>query len=456
MRLLLEGGRVIDPANGIDGVLDVLIEDGKIAAMGDIPEDAQADPDAIVDCRGKIVCPGFIDLHAHLREPGYEYKEDIASGSRAAAAGGFTTICCMPNTNPVIDNGAVAGFVRRRAQEVGLVNVLPIGAITKRQAGEELAEMGELAAAGCVAVSDDGRPVMRSDVMRHALEYSRLFDIPVFSHCEDAGLSDGQMHEGYYSTVYGLKGIPAEAEEIMVARDIILSRLTRGRLHICHVSTKGALDAVRQAKDMGLAVTCEVTPHHLALTDEVVGSYDTDTKVNPPLRSEEHVQALREALASGLVDCIATDHAPHHIESKDCEYGLASFGISGIETAIAVIMDRLVRPGLLDLAKMVSLFTTGPARIIASGHPAGHAAGQATGQAALYRGTLTPGAPADVTIIDPDLARTVNPRKFYSRGKNTPFKGMELAGWPCMTIVAGRIVAQDGYVVGHTGDCPQR
>ena len=262
------------------------------------------------------------------------------------------------------------------------------------------------------------------------------------------------MHEGYYSTVYGLKGIPAEAEEIMVARDIVLARLTRARLHICHVSTKGALEAVRQAKALGLPVTCEATPHHLALTDEAVGSYDTDTKVNPPLRSAEHVQALREALASGLVDCIATDHAPHHIESKDCEYGLASCGISGIETAIAVIMDRLVRPGLLDVAKMVSLFTTGPAGIIES-RQAADGMDQGTSdltanQAAAYRGALTPGAPADVTIIDPELARTVNPRQFYSRGKNTPFKGMELTGWPCMTIVGGRIVAQDGRVVGQT------
>jgi dihydroorotase len=464
MRLLLKDGRVIDPANSVDAVLDVLIEDGTIAAIGgirhydDIPADADADTDAClsasartdsittVDCRGKIVCPGFVDLHAHLREPGYEYKEDISSGSHAAAAGGFTTVCCMPNTDPVIDNGAVAGFVRRRAQEIGLVNVLPIGAITKKQAGEELAEMGELAAAGCIAVSDDGKPVLRSDVMRHALEYSRLFGIPVLSHCEDANLSAGQMHEGYYSTVYGLKGIPAESEEIMVARDLILARLTGGRLHICHISTKGALEAVKQAKASGLAVTCEATPHHLALTDEVVGSYDTDTKVNPPLRSEEHVAALREALASGLIDCIATDHAPHHFESKDCEYGLASFGISGIETAVAVIMDTLVRPGLLDIARMVELFTTGPAKVIAEA-AADPIAIPAPGRTVPCLGTLTCGAPADVTVIDPDMVRTVDPHRFYSRGKNTPFKGMELKGWPCMTIVGGRIVARDGHVM---------
>jgi len=444
MRLLLESGRVIDPANNVDAVLDVLIEDGRVAALGDIRHDDDIHADA-VDCRGKIVCPGFIDLHTHLREPGYEYKEDISSGSRAAAAGGFTTVCCMPNTDPVIDNGAVAGFVRRRAQEVGLVNVLPIGAITKKQAGEELAEMGELVAAGCIAVSDDGKPVLRSDVMRHALEYSRLFGIPVMSHCEDASLSAGQMHEGYYSTIYGLKGIPAEAEEIMVARDLILARLTGGRLHICHISTKGALEAVKQAKASGLAVTCEATPHHLALTDEVVGSYDTDTKVNPPLRSEEHRAALREALTSGLIDCIATDHAPHHFESKDCEYGLASFGISGIETAVAVIMDNLVRPGLLDIARMVELFTTGPARVIAEA-AAGPAAIQMPGRDVPSLGALSHGAPADVTVVDPDLVRTVDPRRFYSRGKNTPFKGMELKGWPCMTIVGGRIVAKDGHV----------
>ena len=272
-----------------------------------------------------------------------------------------------------------------------------------------------------------------------------MFGIPVLSHCEDASLSAGQMHEGYYSTVYGLKGIPAEAEEIMVARDIILARLTGGRLHICHISTRGALEAVRRAKASGLRVTCEATPHHLALTDEVVGSYDTDTKVNPPLRSEEHVAALREALASGLIDCIATDHAPHHFESKDCEYGLASFGISGIETAVAVIMDSLVRPGLLDVATMVNLLTMGPAQIIAADRAAGPTLG-----------TLTRGAPADITVIDPDLTRTVDPRTFYSRGKNTPFKGMELRGWPCMTIVGGRIVAKDQRVVGHADYGPAK
>lgn len=432
MRLLLKGGRVIDPANNIDGTRDVLVDEGRIVAVApgavaDVEEPATL-PAEIIDCAGKIVCPGFVDIHTHLREPGYEYKEDIASGARAAAAGGFTTVCCMPNTDPVIDNGAVAAFVVRRAARDAVVNVLPIGAITKGQAGTELAPMNELVAEGCVGVSDDGKPVMRSDIMRHALDYSRIFGIPVMAHCEDTDLSaGGLMHEGRFSTLYGIKGAPAEAEEIMVERDIALARLTGGRLHICHVSTAGAVAAVARAKAAGFAVTCEVTPHHLALTDEVVGSYDADTKVNPPLRSAEHVEALRQALVSGVVDCIATDHAPHNLESKDCEYALAASGISGIETAVAVIMDTLVGPGLLSLSRMVELFTIGPAVVIGRRGLPGPV------------GTLTPGAPADITIIDAEAVRTVDPRAFRSRGKNTPFKGMTLKGWPCMTLVSGEI-----------------
>lgn len=432
MRLLLKGGRVVDPANRINTVTCVLVEDGKIAAVGAIPgEEGDTSDTEVIDCTGKIVCPGFIDLHAHLREPGYEYKEDILTGSRAAAAGGFTTICAMPNTNPVVDNGAVAGYVARRAREVGIVNVLPIGSITKGQAGDELSEMAELVQAGCVAVSDDGKSVMKSDIMRHALDYARMFDIPVFSHCEDINLSaDGEMHEGFRSTVYGLQGIPAEAEEIMVSRDAMLAKLTGGRLHICHVSTMGSLEIIRRAKAEGIRITCEATPHHLTLTDEAVGSYDADTKVNPPLRSEEHVAALREAVASGLIDCIATDHAPHHIESKDCEYGNAAFGISGLETAVALVMDRLVHTEVLQLSKAVALLTSAPARILGT-----------------EKGTLTPRRAADITIIDPDEVRTVDPRRFYSKGKNTPYKGMQLRGWPWMTLVAGRIVFKEGSIM---------
>ncbi len=426
MKLLVKGGRVIDPKNSVDEIADVLIIDGKIAAIGrDLSVDGDED---VVDAEGKIVCPGFIDIHAHLRDPGYEYKEDIITGSKAAAAGGFTTVCCMSNTDPVIDDGIVARHVLRKSEQAGLINVLPIGSITKKLEGEELSEMAELAREGCVAFSDDGNPVMKSDVMRHALEYAHMLNLPILSHCEDLDLSrDGLMHEGYYSTLYGLQGIPAEAEEIMVARDVKLAVLTGARLHVCHVSTTGSLHIIEQAKAAGACVTCEATPHHLTLTDEIVGDYDTNTKVNPPLRSEAHVKALAHALASGLIDCIATDHAPHNVESKDCEYAKASSGISGLETAVAVIMDRLVHTGLLHITDMVRLFTVGPCRVLG-----------------LDSGTLTPESKADITIIDADAIRRVDPATFYSKGKNTPFKGMELRGWPWMTISGGRIVAREG------------
>ncbi|HOB89370.1 MAG TPA: dihydroorotase [Bacillota bacterium] len=429
MRLLVKGGRVIDPANNIDEIADVLVIDGKIAAIGkELSPDGNED---IVDAEGKIVCPGFIDIHVHLRDPGYEYKEDIITGSKAAAVGGFTTVCCMPNTDPVVDEGIVAEYILRKSKEAGLVNVLPAGSITKNLEGEGLSEMAELAQAGCVGFSDDGKPVVKSDLMRHAMDYARMLDLPVLSHCEDLALSrNGLMHEGYYSTLYGLQGIPAAAEEIMIARDVRLAGITGARLHLCHVSTEGSLRIIEQAKAAGISVTCEVTPHHLTLTDETVGDYDTDTKVNPPLRSQHDVKALVDAVASGLVDCIATDHAPQNIESKDCEYANASFGISGLETAVAVIMDRLVHPGLLRITDMVRLFTVGPGRILG-----------------LDSGTLTPGSKADITIIDPDAKRRVDPSTFYSKGKNTPFKGMELCGWPWMTIREGRVIAREGRIV---------
>lgn len=427
MKLLVKGGRVIDPENGRDELLDILVNNGKIAKIG---KNIRAKDAQILDAQGKIVCPGFIDIHVHLREPGFEYKEDLATGTRAAAAGGFTTVCCMPNTDPVIDNMAVARFIKEQSQRRGVINVLPIGSITKKQGGEELSEYTDLLAAGCVAFSDDGRPVMRSDVMRNALEYSKMFGVPLLTHSEDTYLSaGGQMHEGFYSTFYGLKGIPAAAEEAMVARDIILTRLTGGKLHICHASTAGTMELIRQAKAEGLQVTCEVTPHHLTLSDELVGSYDTDTKVAPPLRSHEHIEALRAALLDGTVDCLATDHAPHHLESKDCEYDMAAAGISGLETAVAVIMDRLVNTGILPIADLVRLFTVGPADIIN-----------------LPKGRLNIGDAADITIIDPELTRIVEPEKFYSKGKNTPFKGMQLTGWPWATIVAGKLVYIDGNI----------
>jgi dihydroorotase len=428
MKLLVKGGRVIDPDSGRDEVADILAEKGHIVK---IAKNIRIKNAEVLDASGKIVCPGFIDIHVHLREPGFEYKEDLASGTRAAAAGGFTTVCCMPNTNPVIDNLAVARFIRERAKISGVVNVLPIGSITKKQAGEELSEYADLLAAGCVGFSDDGKPVMKADVMRNALEYTRMFGAPLLAHCEDLDLTgDGQMHEGFYSTYYGLKGIPAAAEEAMVARDIILARLAGGYLHICHASTAGSMDLIRRAKAEGLNISCEVTPHHLTLSDEIVGSYDTDTKVMPPLRSQQHIEALREALLDGTVDCIATDHAPHHLEAKDCEYNLAAVGISGLETAVAVVMDQLVGQGHLELPEMVKLFTIGPADVLG-----------------LDKGRLNPGAAADITIIDPELTKTVDPQQFHSKGKNTPFKGMRFTGWPWATIVAGKVVYRDGKII---------
>jgi dihydroorotase len=428
MKLLIKGGRVIDPAQGIDKIMDLLIADGIIIDSGANLPDQDCE---VVNADGNLVCPGFIDMHVHLREPGFEYKEDIASGTRAAAVGGFTSVCCMPNTDPVVDNAAVVRFIKERAAKAGVVNVFPIGSITKKQEGKELSEVADLLAAGCVAISDDGKPVTKSNVMRNALEYTKMFGIPVLSHCEDPELSrDGQMHEGYYSTIYGLKGIPAAAEEVMVARDIRLAELTGGHIHICHISSQESVELVREAKYNGINVSCEVTPHHLTLSDEILKDYDPDTKVNPPLRSAEHIAALIEAVNDGTIDCIATDHAPHHLESKDCEFQLAANGISGLETAIPVVMDRLVKPGFMDIVNMVRLFTCGPAEILG-----------------LDRGTLKTGAVADITIINPQIVKTVEPEQFYSKGKNTPFKGLTLTGWPVMTIVNGKIVARDGKII---------
>ena len=428
MRLLVKGGRVIDPDNDLDQIMDLLIEDGIISQIGIDIDQTGAE---VIDARNMLVCPGFIDMHVHLREPGFEYKEDIVTGTRAAAVGGFTAVCCMPNTQPVVDSAPVVRFIREKAEKAGLVRVYPIGTISKGQAGQELSEVADLLAAGCVAISDDGKPVVKANVMRNALEYTKMFGIPVLSHCEDMELSqDGQMHEGYFSTIYGLKGIPAAAEELMVARDIRLAELTGGHIHICHLSTKDYLELVRHARERGVNVSCEVTQRHQTLSDEILGDYDSDAKVNPPLRSAEHIQALIEALQDGTIDCIATDHAPHHREAKDCEFQLAAMGISGLETAVAVIMDRLVQEGQLDVYDMVRLFSCGPADILG-----------------LDGGTLNIGARADLTIIDPAAVRKVEPEKFQSKGKNTPFKGQILTGWPYITIVNGKIVAREGSIV---------
>ena len=422
-RLLIRQARVVDPSQRLDAGLDILLVDGKVARLAERIEDKKAE---VLDAAGLIAAPGFIDLHVHLREPGYEYKETVASGSAAAVAGGFTAVCCMANTQPVNDNAAVTEFIRSRAREVGLCKVYPIGAVSKGLAGEEMAELGEMVRAGAVAFSDDGRPVASAYLMRRALEYTQLFGTPVVDHCEEPTLvAKGVMHEGDVATRLGLKGIPAAAEEVMVARDVILSELTGGRVHIAHLSTRGALDRVREAKSKGLPVTCEVTPHHLALTDEQVAvtDYDTNTKMNPPLRSADHVEALLEGIGDGTVDCLATDHAPHHADEKAQEYDIAPFGIVGLETAIPVTYDLLVRKRKLPLRLFVSLWSTSPARVFG-----------------LQGGTLKPGSPADVTLIDPEARGTVDPKRFRSLSHNTPFAGQKLRGWPAMTIVDGRVV----------------
>jgi len=419
-RLLIKGGRVVDPASGLDAERDVLIEDGRIAAVapGLTAGDAR-----MMDARGLIVAPGFIDMHVHLREPGFEHKETIETGTRAAAAGGFTSVVTMANTRPVNDNAAVTELILRRAAEVGAVHVFPVGAITKGLEGKELAEMGELIAAGAVAVSDDGRPVEDPRVMRRALEYVTAFDVPLIEHSETPSLHPGGvMNEGYWSTALGLRGIPAASEEIAVRRNVILAALAGARLHIAHLSTRAALDAVRDAKARGLRVTCEVTPHHLLLTDEAVKTYDTRTKMNPPLRSEEDRQALLSGLADGTIDAIATDHAPHHADDKQVEYDKAAFGVVGLETAVPLALDRLVGAGHLTISRLVELLSTGPARVLG-----------------LKKGTLAPGADADVTILDPERSFKVESARFQSKGRNTPFEGWTLRGQAVATIVSGRI-----------------
>lgn len=426
MRLLIKGGTVIDPANDVNRPADLLIEQGRIKEL--LPPGTGAPSDAeVLDVSGKLVVPGLVDLHVHLREPGFERKETIASGTRAAARGGFTSIACMPNTDPVADNRAVVELVRARARETGVVNVFPIGAITKGSAGRELSEMADLYAGGAAAFSDDGKPVASAEVMRLAMEYSKVVDLPIVSHCEDTTLSaEGQMHYGYWSMLLGLKGIPAAAEEAMVARDLILAEMTRCRLHLAHVSTAGSVRLIREARARGVAVTAEVTPHHLTLTDQVNVNYSTNNKVNPPLRSEEDRQALIQALNDGVIDIIATDHAPHTQEEKDCEYNLAPFGISGLETALPLVWTELVEKGILTPTQLIAAMTIKPARIFR-----------------LDKGTLSPGADADITIIDPEGEMRVEVEEFVSQGKNSPFGGMKLKGWPETTIVAGQVVMRE-------------
>jgi dihydroorotase len=441
--LAIRGGRVIDPANGLDAVADVLIVDGRVAAVG---PGAGKDASEVIDAAGLIVCPGFVDIHTHLRQPGFEHKETIASGTLAAARGGFTTVCAMPNTEPAADNAAAIEFVLRTAQGEGAVRVLPIGCVSKGRQGKELAELAELAAAGAVAFSDDGSPVADPHLMRRALEYASMLALPIIDHCEDAALAaGGVMHEGWVAARLGLRGAPGAAEEAMVARDIALAELTRSHLHIAHVSTSGSVELLRAAKARGLPVTAEVTPHHLCLTHEAVLlgtgevpgglAYDTNAKVAPPLRTPEDAAACLAGLLDGTIDCIATDHAPHAIEDKLCEFDHAAFGISGLETALALCLT-LVHDGRLALPSLIERLTAGPVRTLGlDRHVEGPVLSGVEGI-----GTLSPGAPGDVALIDPEAEWTVEPERFASKGKNTPLAGRTLRGRVVATLYGGREV----------------
>jgi len=435
MKRLLRGGRVVDPSQGIDGVCDLLIEDGRVAALGDAAAAAAVGAAVVHVPAGAVICPGFIDMHVHLREPGQEHKETVATGTAAAVAGGFTSVACMPNTDPVNDDAGVTGLILELAARAGLARVYPIGAVSKGSKGETLAEIGELKAAGCVAVSDDGRPVASALLMRRALEYAGMLRVPVIDHCEEPLLKgDGVAHEGLVSSVLGLRGIPAAAEETMVARDVILAGMLGAHVHIAHLSTRGSLEIVRQAKARGVKVTCEVTPHHLVLTDDQLAaplSYDTNCKMNPPLREAADCQALAEGLADGTVDAIATDHAPHHWDEKHVEFDRAPFGIVGLETAVPLMLDRIVGRGVVPLLRLVELMSTGPSRILG-----------------LPGGSLAPGHAADITVLAPGQPITVTAAGFRSKSRNTPFDGWKLSGAVAATIVGGRTVYVNPAVDG--------
>jgi dihydroorotase len=404
--------------------MSILIEDGRVVGWLKPNESAPEDAE-VFDASGLLVAPGFIDLHVHLREPGQEHKETIATGCAAAVAGGWTSVCPMPNTQPINDNAAITRYMIEQAERAGLANVFPVGAITKESNGLELAEMGEMKAAGAVAVSDDGRPVPNAGMMRRAMEYAKDFDLPVVDHCEDKSLSSGGvMHEGKISLLLGLKGMPALAEEIDAVRDIILAKETGAHIHIAHISTRGAIEAVRRAKSEGINVTCEVTPHHFTLTDKAVEGYDTNTKMAPPLRSEEHLEAILEAIKDGTIDAIATDHAPHHADEKALEYDRAPMGITGLETAIGLAFNELVHKGIIDLVKLVELCSANPAKIFRLQN----------------RGTLKPGSIADVTIIDPELVWTYRNSDSKSKSRNSPFDNPQFTGAGVATVVGGKIV----------------
>ena len=428
MKQIVKGGRVIDPANHFDEVADILIEDGKIAKIAKNVKEKDATE---IDAAGKIVTPGLIDMHVHFREPGQEAKEDFRSGGNAAAAGGFTTVATMPNTKPVVDNAALIRSLQERAEQVSKVHIEMIGALTKGQEGKELAEVGDMALSGAVAFSDDGHYVKSAKMLLNGLDYLRTFDKIIINHDEESTLvEEGNMNEGHRSAMLGVKGRPTVAEDIAVARDIMLAEYADARVHVAHISSANAVEIVRQAKKRGVKVTAEVTPHHLTMTDECVDLRDSDTKVNPPLRSQRDVDAMRERLKDGTIDMIATDHSPHAEEEKDQEYGLASSGFPGLETALGVLITDLVKPGIIELPTLIERMTAAPARVFN-----------------LKGGKLSIGAPADITIIDTDIKWTVNEADFYTIGTHSPFAGRELTGRAVLTMVDGNIVMRDGKIL---------
>ena len=421
--ILIQNGHVVDPANQVDGVADVFIQNGKIEKVG---KGLKVKADQVIDAKGKIVTPGLVDIHVHLREPGFEYKETIATGTLAAVAGGVTSVACMPNTNPPIDDQSIVYFIKSKAEKEGHCHVFPVGCISKRREGAEMAELGELKKAGAVGLSDDGSPIMNAELMRRVMEYAKMHDLVVIDHCEDMDLSNnGVMHEGAAATTLGLRGIPAASETVMVARNIVLAEMTGAKFHVAHMSTAGSVELVRQAKKKGLNVTAETAPHYWSLSDKSIKNYNANFKMNPPLRSEEDVAAIRKALKEGIIDCIATDHAPHSSTEKQCEFDEAAFGIVGLETLFAVTYSHLVEPGVVSLSRAIELLTVAPSKIVG-----------------INKGTLSEGADADVAIFDITTDKKVDVNQFKSKGRNSPFNGWNLKGWAVTTIVSGVVKYQ--------------
>lgn len=429
MKILIKNGHIIDPANGIDEVTDLLVDNGVIAEIGK-NSDLDGIEMQIIDAEGMIVAPGLVDMHVHLREPGQEYKETIETGTRAAVYGGVTSVACMPNTSPVCDNETVVRYIKEKAKESGYANVFPVGAVSKGLEGKYLAEIGEMAFEGAVAITDDGHPVENSALMRRAIQYSDMFDVVVISHCEDMSLGEGDMNEGFVATEMGLSGIPAAAEEVMAARDILLAESLGGRVHIAHISSKRTVQLIREAKKRGVRVTCETCPHYFSLTDEACRGYNTNAKMNPPLREAEDVEAIKEGLKDGTIDCIVTDHAPHHPDEKNCEFGMAKNGIVGLETSLGLGIKNLVNEGVLTMSQLIEKMSLNPSRILG-----------------ISKGTLSVGSGADVVIFDPKKPWKVDIDKLHSKSKNSPFDGFELYGKPEYVIVGGEIVINSGELM---------